>query len=65
MNETVEMPRSEVETFARIFGVNSGAANALRDADARIADGEEPAFYRVGNTILVGPRISELPDGRA
>ena len=65
MPDTVEMPRSEVETIAKILGDNSAAACALKDADARIANGENPAFYRVGDTLLVGPRLSEKPDDLA
>jgi len=65
MPGTVEIPRSEVETIAKILGDNSAAALALNDADARIANGEDPAFYRVGKTLLVGPRFSDQPDDLA
>lgn len=54
-----EVPRSTLEATARIFGEHSAAANALKDADARARAGEEVAFFKVGNTILVGPRPTQ------
>ena len=58
MSERLETPREEIEVYAKILGDNSAAALALKDYDARIANGEDPVFYRIGDKILVGPRLT-------
>ncbi len=57
-----EVPRSTLETTARVLGEHSAAARALKDADARASAGEMLAFFKVGNTILVGPRPTRSAD---
>lgn len=51
-----EVPRATLEATARILGEHSAAAKALSDADAREATGQEIAFFKAGDMILVGPR---------
>lgn len=51
-----EIPRSTLEATARILGEHSAAASALKDAETRTAAGQAVAFFKVGNTILVGPK---------
>lgn len=59
-----ELPRYTVEARARLFGEESAAASALREADSRAKAGEEVAFFDAGDTILVGPRTSESSSKR-
>ena len=51
----VEVSREALQATAHIMGGQSAAALALIDATARENAGEAVAFYKVGNTILVGP----------
>jgi hypothetical protein len=51
-----EVTRSTLEATARILGEHSAAASALKDADSRAETGQEVAFFKLGNTILVGPK---------
>lgn len=52
-----EVPRATLEATARILGEHSAAAKALSDADAREATGQEVAFFKAGDRILVGPKL--------
>lgn len=54
-----ELPRYTVEARARLFGDDSSAACALREADSRAMAGEVVSFFAVGDSILVEPRTSE------
>lgn len=54
--ESAEVPRARIEAIAMIEGDES-AIKALEDADERIARGEDPAFFIIGNRLLVGPRL--------
>lgn len=49
----VEVSRESLEAVARICGSSSAAAQAIRDADARIAAGQQVAFYKTGSRLLV------------
>lgn len=51
----VEVSREALQATAHIMGGQSAAALALNDAKTREDAGEVLAFYKVGNTILVGP----------
>jgi len=57
-----EVSRTTLEATARILGEHSAAASALKDADARARAGEAVAFFKVGNTILVGPKPTQTTD---
>ncbi|WP_326430416.1 hypothetical protein VQ574_20995 (plasmid) [Stutzerimonas frequens] len=59
-----ELPRYTVEARARLFGEESAAASAFREADSRAKAGEEVAFFDTGETILVGPMTSESASKR-
>lgn len=54
--ESCEVPRARIEDMAMIGG-DEGAAKALEEADKRIAMGEDPAFFIIGKTLMVGPRL--------
>lgn len=47
-----------VRQSAQILGPSSAASCAIREAEARRSRGESAAFYKHGNTILVGPERS-------
>lgn len=53
-----EISEQQVKRVATILGASSAAAKAL-DRGAELADqGIDVGYYQMGNTILVGPRLS-------
>lgn len=58
----IAVSREVIERSAHILGPQSGAAQALRDADARVARGESVMFLKAGSSILVGPRPDDAPE---
>lgn len=54
-----ELPRYTVEARAMLFGDDSSAACALREADSRAKAGEVVSFFAVGDSIVVEPRTAE------
>lgn len=51
----VEVSREALHATAHVMGAQSAAALALSEAKTREDAGQVVAFYKVGNTILVGP----------
>jgi hypothetical protein len=45
-----------VRTTARICGPHSAAAQAINDAERKLAAGQEVAFFKTGSTIIVASR---------
>ncbi|HEP8970197.1 TPA: hypothetical protein VDU83_002535 [Pseudomonas aeruginosa] len=56
----VEVSREALMGTAHILGQDSAAAQALRDAEIRESAGEVVGFFRLGQTILVGPRPNSV-----
>ena len=55
----IELPEEVVQRIAGILGDTSAAAKALvRGAELK-AENVDVAYYQTGNTLLVGPRITE------
>lgn len=60
--EVQAITEQAVQRTAHILGPQSAAALALADAERRRREGQQVAFYRRGNAILVGPPATPAAD---
>lgn len=52
-----EIAKKDVERVAHILGAQSAAAKALARGAEMVEEGIDVAYYRMNQTLYVGPRI--------
>ena len=57
MRHMEELDEATIRITAGILGPSSAAAQAVVNYEKRVEAGEDVAFYKSGNSILVGPRL--------